>query len=91
MIKKIYKNIKIIECKNLKANADKVENITSLEPLINKITTHSNNEDIHDHVKVQNGGFQEYHLEADIKIIVMCIMKNYKVSNYIAITGREIS
>ena len=41
----MYKNIKIIECTNQNINADEVENITSLEPLINKISTISNNKD----------------------------------------------
>ncbi|MGI9009825.1 MAG: hypothetical protein ACR2F1_01375 [Nitrososphaeraceae archaeon] len=81
--KKQYKNIKIIECRNLKINAYEVEDLKSIENLINKPTIFEKdidgNQQGESHSE-NNRQAQEFNTGSNTKIIFICNNESYNLS-----------
>ena len=81
---KQYKNIKIIECRNLKINAYEVQDLKSIEDLINKPTIFENdidggNQQGEPHSE-NNRQAQEFNTGSNTKIIFICNNESYNLS-----------
>ncbi|MGZ5511279.1 MAG: hypothetical protein ACXWFC_12530 [Nitrososphaeraceae archaeon] len=78
-----FKNIKIIECRNLKINAYEVEDLKSIENLINKPTSFENDIDGNQQGESQsenNRQAQEFNTGSNTKIIFICNNESYNLS-----------
>ena len=78
-----FTNIKIIECRNLKINAYEVEDLKSIENLINKPTSFENDIDGNQQGESQmenNRQTQEFNTGSNTKIIFICNNESYNLS-----------
>ena len=81
--KKQYKNIKIIECRNLKINAYEIEDLKSIEDLITKPPIVESNDEGNQQGEshsVNNRQAQEFETEPNTKIIFICNNESYNLS-----------
>ncbi|MCJ7636912.1 MAG: hypothetical protein MUO21_05430, partial [Nitrososphaeraceae archaeon] len=81
--KKQFKNIKIIECRNLKINAYEVEDLKSIEDLINRPTSFENDIDGNqqgESLIENNRQAQEFNTGSNTKIIFICNNESYNLS-----------
>ena len=81
--KKQYKNIKIIECRNLKINAYEIEDLKSIEDLITKPPIVESNDEGNqqgESQSVNNRQAQEFETEPNTKIIFICNNESYNLS-----------
>ena len=81
--KKTYKNIKIIECRNFNINAYEVEDLKSIETLLNKPTTFENddyangNQQEKSHNEKNSKETKEYDINSNTKVIFICNNENH--------------
>src|ERR687898_2706146 len=81
--KKTYKNIKIIECRNFNINAYEVEDLKSIETLLNKPTTFENddyangNQQEKSHNEKNSKETKEYVINSNTKVIFICNNENH--------------
>ena len=82
--KKTYKNIKIIECRNLNIKAYEVEDLKSIETLLNKPTIFENDDDgisnQQGNSHSENNGrgeAKEYVINSNTKVIFICNNENH--------------
>ena len=78
--KKTYKNIKIIECRNFNINAYEIEDLKSIETLLNKPTTIENENSGNQQGKSQENTSNEakvYDINSNTKVIFICNNENH--------------
>jgi hypothetical protein len=81
--KKTYKNIRIIECRNFNINAYEVEDLKSIETLLNKPTTFENddyangNQQEKSHNEKNSKETKEYDINSNTKVIFICNNENH--------------